>query len=256
MRYQLETKNNHLQVRRRKFMYNPDGSVRTSILHRHVIAPGQDYLAEPKKVRRACEKLFTAAVIKKYKADELARDPLAPPVIIPDGEIDQTEVVIMENDHVAICKCIKITEDGVTYYQHFKPIMVAPGVPVANAPTFVTEMLKAAHPRPVIDKYESEQEYDRAVEKLEQAVINKRNWVTEALRLQAEVDKEQADLDSAEDEKPGLERKLAKDKASLANAKLMKPKSDAEHILAVKEEKRLKKQRDIKRRAYEEYEAG
>jgi len=167
--YQLETKNGHLRVRRRKFVFKPDGSVRTSKLHRYAIAPGQDYSGKSKKVQRACKKLFTAAVIRKYKAEEALRntDPLAEPQSIPDGEVNQVEVVIMEDDHLAICKCTQITEDGETYYEHFDPIDVAPGVPVANAPKLVNDMLKAAHIPTVVARYKAEQEYEAAEQEQE-----------------------------------------------------------------------------------------
>lgn len=159
--YQIETKSGHLQVRRRKTLFNSDGSVRTSKLHRHVIAPGQDYSAEPRKIRRLAAAFHTPEEIQKYQ-DQQALDPDAPKPPLVDGETDMTEVIVREDDHVEICKCTEIIENGERYEQIFDPVIVPPGVPVSNAPDMVIAMLAAAHIPTVVNRYEAGEEYKTA----------------------------------------------------------------------------------------------
>ena len=133
-KYQLQTKSNgHLDTRRRSILFNPDGSVRTSKLHCHVILPGQDYSAEPRKIRRLAQALHTPEVIQKYQ-DQQAIDPFAPPPPLVDGETDIIDVIVREDDYVEICKCTEIIENGERFEPKFDPVIVPPGVPVRKAP--------------------------------------------------------------------------------------------------------------------------
>lgn len=45
-----------------------DGNVISSSLHRHVVAPGQDYSAEDAKVQAICAAVHTPEVISSYKS--------------------------------------------------------------------------------------------------------------------------------------------------------------------------------------------
>lgn len=54
----IEIVNNHVQVRQ----------VIDGQYHRWVIAPGDNYSAQPKAVRDACKKTHTPAVIEAYQA--------------------------------------------------------------------------------------------------------------------------------------------------------------------------------------------
>ena len=165
--YQLETKNDILQVRIRHILPNPDGSVRTSKLQRQWISPGQDYSSWPRKVRRLAEALHTPAVITAYKERQALQvaNPDAPKPPLVDGETDIIDVIVREDDYVEICKCTEIIENGERYEQIFEPVIVPPGVPVSNAPEKVNAMIAAAHIPTVVDKYESGLAYEAAKEK-------------------------------------------------------------------------------------------
>lgn len=45
-----------------------DGKVLSSTLHRHVIAPGDDYSAEDARVQSVCAAVHTAEVVATYQA--------------------------------------------------------------------------------------------------------------------------------------------------------------------------------------------
>jgi hypothetical protein len=49
-----------------------DGKEITSQLHRHVVAPGDDYSAEDAKVQAICASIHTAEVITAYQAAQEA----------------------------------------------------------------------------------------------------------------------------------------------------------------------------------------
>ncbi len=57
----------HVQVRTRVSVVE-DGKEIGSSLHRHVIAPGDDYNGEDAKVQAICAAMHTPEVINEYKA--------------------------------------------------------------------------------------------------------------------------------------------------------------------------------------------
>lgn len=61
------TENGTVQVRTATRIVE-DGAVLSSSLHRHVIAPGDDYSGECDKVKAICAATHTAAVVSAYKA--------------------------------------------------------------------------------------------------------------------------------------------------------------------------------------------
>lgn len=256
--YQLETNQGRLQVRRRKTLFNPDGSVRTSKLHCHVISPGQDYSAEPRKIRRLAAAFHTPEVIQAYQ-DQQALDPDAPPAPLIDGETDIVEVIIREDDYLEICKCTEIIEDGELYEQHFKPVIVPPGVPVSNAPDKVTAMLAAAHIPTVVARYEAEQAYEAAKERLSEA-ISVRDSITPKVQYQillarallAEI---QAKLD-ADTENEALIQKKTEQQTVLDELLTLEPQVIADVLQAEKDVPRLLKKRNVARIAYDVFEAG
>lgn len=63
------TETDHVQVRVKTTIYR-DGEQVSYSLHRHVIAPGQDYSGEPKKVRRICDNTFVPTVVARYQAEQ------------------------------------------------------------------------------------------------------------------------------------------------------------------------------------------
>jgi len=63
------TETDHVQVRVKTTIYR-DGEQVSYSLHRHVIAPGQDYAGETKKVRRIAQKAHIPTVVARYKAEQ------------------------------------------------------------------------------------------------------------------------------------------------------------------------------------------
>ena len=64
--------NGTIQVRT-KTAVKEDGVEISSNFHRHVIAPGDDYLAEDERVQAICAATHTAEVIAAYKAATAAQ---------------------------------------------------------------------------------------------------------------------------------------------------------------------------------------
>ncbi len=48
-----------------------DGKIISSTLHRHVVAPGDDYSGEDAKVQAICDVVHTAEVIAAYQAAQV-----------------------------------------------------------------------------------------------------------------------------------------------------------------------------------------
>ena len=68
--YQVEvTESDHVQVRTKRIIMD-DGVQISSSLHRHVVAPGQDYSGEIGKVRRVCTNVHVPTVVDKYQKQE------------------------------------------------------------------------------------------------------------------------------------------------------------------------------------------
>ena len=72
--YQVEiTEGDHVQVRRKTLILE-DGEVISSSLHRHVISPGEDASAEPKKVQRAVAAAHVPTVVTLYQSKQVVKD--------------------------------------------------------------------------------------------------------------------------------------------------------------------------------------
>ena len=65
------TENGSVQVRTRTSILE-DGKQISSTLHRHVVAPGDDYAGEDTRVQAICAATHTADVIAAYKAAQAA----------------------------------------------------------------------------------------------------------------------------------------------------------------------------------------
>jgi archaellum component FlaF (FlaF/FlaG flagellin family) len=63
--------NGSVQVRTKTAILE-DGKAISSQLHRHVVAPGDDYSAEDAKVKAICASIHTAEVIAAYQAAQEA----------------------------------------------------------------------------------------------------------------------------------------------------------------------------------------
>jgi hypothetical protein len=61
------TEGGHVQVRVATRILE-DGNVISQTFHRHVVSPGQDYLAEDPKVQAICAAVHTPDVIAAYQA--------------------------------------------------------------------------------------------------------------------------------------------------------------------------------------------
>jgi len=71
--YQVEiTEGDHVQVRRKTLILE-DGVEISSSLHRHVISPGEDASAEPKKVQRAVAAAHVPTVVNLYQSKQAER---------------------------------------------------------------------------------------------------------------------------------------------------------------------------------------
>lgn len=62
--------NNSVQIRT-KTAIKEDGVELSSSLHRHVVAPGDDYSAEDAKVQAICATVHTPEVIAAYQAAQI-----------------------------------------------------------------------------------------------------------------------------------------------------------------------------------------
>lgn len=63
--------NGSVQVRTKTAIVE-DGKEISNTFHRHVVAPGQNYLTEDAKVQAICAAVHTAEVIAAYKASQAA----------------------------------------------------------------------------------------------------------------------------------------------------------------------------------------
>ena len=64
------TENGSVQVRTATRIVE-DGTVLSSSMHRHVVAPGDDYSNQDAKVQAICAAVHTAEVIEAYKAAQI-----------------------------------------------------------------------------------------------------------------------------------------------------------------------------------------
>jgi uncharacterized sporulation protein YeaH/YhbH (DUF444 family) len=64
------TENNSVQIRT-KTAIKEDGVELSSSLHRHVVAPGDDYSAEDDKVQAICATVHTVEVIAAYQTAQI-----------------------------------------------------------------------------------------------------------------------------------------------------------------------------------------
>lgn len=64
----IEVKSNGCVQVRTVTSISEDGDVISQSLHRHVVAPGDDYSEEDSRVQAVCALIHTPEVIEKYKA--------------------------------------------------------------------------------------------------------------------------------------------------------------------------------------------
>lgn len=69
-----------------------DGNVIARQLHRHVIAPGQDYANETEMVKAICAAIHTAAAVQAYREATAPKPDDAAPAPAPAPTVSPTEV--------------------------------------------------------------------------------------------------------------------------------------------------------------------
>ena len=74
--------NGNVQVRTKTAILE-DGKEISSTLHRHVVAPGDDYSAEDARVQAVCQATHTAEVVAAYAAEQAKNAPEA----LPEAEV-------------------------------------------------------------------------------------------------------------------------------------------------------------------------
>ena len=74
--------NGSVQVRTKTTILE-DGKEISSTLHRHVVAPGDDYSAEDSRVQAVCQATHTAEVVAAYAAEQAKNAPAA----LPEAEV-------------------------------------------------------------------------------------------------------------------------------------------------------------------------